>query len=90
MKVLLISPIGQNKFLGGEFYFRLPFLSLPVLAAWTPPEFEVSIIDEKVQEIDFDQDADLVGITVMTSLAPRAYIPQSPKRLNSFFQKKDY
>lgn len=50
-----------------------PKLSLPVIAAYTPPGWDVRLVDEAVQEIDVDQPCDLVGISVMTCYAPRAY-----------------
>ena len=50
-----------------------PKLSLPVIAAYTPPNWDVQLVDEAVQEIDLDQPCDLVGISVMTCYAPRAY-----------------
>jgi radical SAM superfamily enzyme YgiQ (UPF0313 family) len=50
-----------------------PKLSLPVIAAYTPPEWNVVLVDEAVQDIDFNQPCDLVGLSVMTCYAPRAY-----------------
>jgi radical SAM superfamily enzyme YgiQ (UPF0313 family) len=50
-----------------------PKLSLPVIAAYTPPTWEVALVDEAVQDIDFDQPCDLVGLSIMTCYAPRAY-----------------
>ncbi|MEW6490171.1 MAG: radical SAM protein [Thermodesulfobacteriota bacterium] len=73
MKVLLITPVGQSKLLGSSFYFRFPFLSLPTVAGLTPPGVDVRIVDEKVDEIPWEARPDLVGITAMTPLAPRAY-----------------
>lgn len=53
---------------------RLPRLSLSALAAVTPPEVELELIDERVQAFDPDRiSADLVGITTMTYMAPRAF-----------------
>jgi radical SAM superfamily enzyme YgiQ (UPF0313 family) len=52
---------------------RFSLLPLTIVAALTPPEHEVRIVDENVEPLDFDEDADLVGITFMTALAPRAY-----------------
>lgn len=72
-KLLLISPIAEKSFLGGDFYFRLPYLGLLKVAALTPPEWDVSIIDEKVEPLDLHQDADLVGITSMTPAVKRGY-----------------
>ncbi len=48
-------------------------LTLPLIAALTPGEHEVIIVDENVEPIDFDRGADLVGITCLTPTAPRAY-----------------
>ncbi len=50
------------------------FASLPLIAALTPPEYTVSILDENVECIPFDEEADLVGISLShTYQAPRAY-----------------
>jgi radical SAM superfamily enzyme YgiQ (UPF0313 family) len=45
----------------------LPPINLPLLAALTPPKHNVTLIDENVEEIDFDRcsRADIVGITGM-------------------------
>lgn len=48
-------------------------LALLTLAALTSPDVEVTITDENVEPIDFDERVDLVGITFYTCLAPRAY-----------------
>jgi len=58
--------------LGGQGALLAP-LALPTLGALTPPDVEVSLTDENVEPIDFDRNVDLVGITSMTYLAPRAY-----------------
>jgi radical SAM superfamily enzyme YgiQ (UPF0313 family) len=50
-----------------------PKLSLPVIAAYTPADWDVVLVDEAVQDIDFDQPCDLVGLSIMTCYAPRAY-----------------
>ncbi len=72
-KLILISPLAAKSLLGGDFYFKMPYLGLLKVAALTPPEWEVEIIDEKVDGMDFNQHADLVGITSMTPAANRAY-----------------
>ncbi len=68
----LIAPTKQ-----GETYLfnkgLLAPLGLMYLAAYTPPEVEVRLIDENIERIDFSQVPDLVGITTMTATAPRAY-----------------
>ena len=73
MKLLLVAPIAKSKFLGKGFAFNLPFLSLPILATYAPPDVEVTIVDERIEEINFATSYDMVGITIMTPLAPRAY-----------------
>lgn len=52
---------------------QIPSLALMVLAALTPGDFEVTIVDEEIQEIDFDCDVDVVGITLLTTTAFRGY-----------------
>jgi len=50
-----------------------PPLGLLTLAALTPPDCEVRLLDEEVEEIDFDDETDLVGISALTITANRAY-----------------
>ncbi len=47
---------------------NMPVLALPVLAGLTPSEHEVVLIDENIEEIDFDalESFDIVGLTGMT------------------------
>lgn len=71
-RVLLVSPIDKA-ILGEDFYFRFPHLSLPTLAAYTPEGVEVAVVDEKFQAVPENGHYDLVGVTCMTPLAPRAY-----------------
>ncbi len=73
MKILLISPAFRTKLLENVRVLALPPLNLQLIAAHTPEEHEVEIHDEAFDDIDFDKKADLVGITCMTPLAPRAY-----------------
>ncbi len=53
--------------------YSIPQLSLPTIAGLTDERFDVVIVDENIEEIDFEAKTDLVGITTMTALAPRAY-----------------
>ena len=48
-------------------------LGLLIVAALTPPEFEIDFIDENYEEIVFDKDYDLVALSAMTQQATRAY-----------------
>ena len=45
-----------------------PKLSLPVIAAYTPESWSVDLVDEAVQDVNFDHPCDLVGISVMTCI----------------------
>ena len=74
MKVLrLIAPANRDS--GDAPYKKglFPPLSLAAVAAVTPDSWEVEAVDEAVEPHHFDRSADLVGITAITSVAPRAY-----------------
>ena len=51
----------------------MPPLSLPVLAGLTPKSIDVELCDESVDEVNFNTDSDLIGITGNTSQINRAY-----------------
>ena len=48
-------------------------LALPTLAAHTPSDVEVRIADENIEDIDFDEPVDIVGITFLTCYARQAH-----------------
>ena len=73
MNLLLISPLTSKSLLGADFYFRMPTLGLLRVAAATPADWKVRILDEKVEPIDFLCRPDLVGIAGMTPAINRAY-----------------
>jgi radical SAM superfamily enzyme YgiQ (UPF0313 family) len=80
LKILLVLPAGQSvRVVAGRpqvprrKMLRFSVLPLTVVAALTPPQHEVTIVDENVQPLDLETDCDLVGISFMTALAPRAY-----------------
>jgi len=74
MKILLITPRRESKFLKKvENFFYLPRLSMPTVAALTPPNIEVLHIDEHIQKIDYHLNVNIVGITTWTSTAVHAY-----------------
>jgi len=51
----------------------MPQLSLHLLAGLTPSEHEVKVVEEEIENINLDAECGLVGISCMTSNAPRAY-----------------
>ena len=53
--------------------FKLLPLNLAMLAALTPPEIEISLVDDFMEQINFDEQVDLVGISSTTTVASRAY-----------------
>ncbi|MEZ4648977.1 MAG: radical SAM protein [Candidatus Eisenbacteria bacterium] len=57
----------------GPRVFRFSMLPSLYVAASMPPDVETRIVDEDVEPIDFGDDVDLVGISLMTFNAPRAY-----------------
>ncbi len=76
MDIYLVAPDAGRTY--GEPTRRLnkglfPPLGLLAVAALTPPQIKVAITDEALEPVDFDRDVDLVGLTAMTSAAPRAY-----------------
>lgn len=70
-RLLLIYPATHK--LGWVKYFQLPSLSLQQVAAVTPPNWEVTLVDESQDPIPVGRDFELVGITAMTHQATRAY-----------------
>ncbi|MCL5126765.1 MAG: hypothetical protein M1511_20185, partial [Deltaproteobacteria bacterium] len=48
-------------------------LAIPTLISLTPPQHEIRIFDQNIEDIDYTWKADLVGITARTMFADRAY-----------------
>ena len=75
MRILLVYPTtldAQNK----PIKYRkahLPPLSLATIAALTPRQHTVRVVNDLVENLDFSEDCDLVGLTAMTTQAERAY-----------------
>src|SRR5215213_8600899 len=78
IRVALVSPKGPlYRHRGGIFRKSLRYqpLTLTTLAALVPPELnaELTLIDEGIADVPDQLDVDLVGLTVITGTAPRAY-----------------
>jgi radical SAM superfamily enzyme YgiQ (UPF0313 family) len=78
MKIALVSPKGPlYRSRGGIFRKSLRYqpLTLATLAALAPPELDIEFIlhDEGIGDVPLDLAVDLVGLTVITGSAPRAY-----------------
>ena len=74
-RITLVNPRFDASYWGMEYalpFFRrkcnLPTACLPLLAALTPGEHEVTLVDENVEELDYDElaRADIVGVTGMS------------------------
>src|SRR5882757_10038765 len=78
LRVVLISPKGPlYRYRGGIWRKSLRYqpLTLTTLAALVPPEIpvELQLIDEGIADVPLDLEADLIGLTVITGTARRAY-----------------
>ena len=79
-KILLIYPrfpvsfwsFGYIKDIGG-FKAVMPPLGLAILGALIPPEFDVDLVDENIEAIDFDADCDLVALSAMAIQEARLF-----------------
>ncbi len=75
-KLLLILPRHEQGYWGHvskSGKAGMVRLSLSTIAALTPSDWKVEILDSRVTEVDYDQPADLVGITAFTAEIPSAY-----------------
>lgn len=80
MRILLILPAAEafrvrqpGDLVPRRRMLRFSLLSLSMVAACTPPRHQVQLCDENVEAVNLDADVDVVGISFMTALAPRAY-----------------
>ncbi|HDM25131.1 MAG TPA: radical SAM protein, partial [Thermoplasmatales archaeon] len=80
MNILLIEPrlehgIVTYRQMHSPFsiIYGNPSLTLPMVAAATPEGHDVKIVNENYEKINFKEDYDLVGISVLTITAFRAY-----------------
>ena len=80
IKILLIQPKNPETFWTTlstssltKTKSNLAPLGLATVAALTPPDFEVEIVDENVVEIPFDASYDIVGITGYTLHSQRIF-----------------
>lgn len=76
-KILIIQPSHYRNNSDFSLYKTkkrtLAGLTLPYLAALTPRDWRVELVDEQVMDIDFDASADVVAITAWTINSFRAY-----------------
>jgi radical SAM superfamily enzyme YgiQ (UPF0313 family) len=78
LRIVLISPKGPlYRHRGGIWRKSLRYqpLTLTTLAALVPPEIrcDLQLLDEGIHDVPLDLEADLIGLTVITGTARRAY-----------------
>ncbi len=80
MKIYLIKPRFPVTYWGFEYSqdisgvgYTSPPLSLATVAALTPSDIDVEICDENIEEINYDNDCDIVGLTAYLMQGPRAF-----------------
>jgi len=73
MKILLVQPKMIKRPMDTDLKFRMsPSLALLTIMRLTPDGHETTMINENVEEIDYNTKADLVGITITLDILPRA------------------
>src|SRR5580765_2584176 len=77
-RIALVSPKGPlYRHRGGIWRKSLRYqpLTLTTLAALIPPDLapDIQLYDEGISDVPLDLDADLIGLTVITGTARRAY-----------------
>jgi len=70
---LITAESAASRYVRYRRIIRFPQLTMPLLAAYTPPHWRVTHTDEIVQRVRFDRPFSLVAITANTAAAPHAY-----------------
>src|SRR4030042_6415160 len=85
MKIALVIPRNSSESQRSFYDFKFGrtfllsrkhisyLLAIPTLTSLTPPQHEIRVFDENIEDIDYTWKADLAGITVRTMFAQRAY-----------------
>jgi radical SAM superfamily enzyme YgiQ (UPF0313 family) len=72
MKLLLVSPCRDEN-IRMSHSLRIPQIALNIIASLTPAHYDIKIVEEEIEDVNLDEECDIVGISTMTSNAPRAY-----------------
>ena len=78
MKILFINPITKDKNFFPQLIERVTrsyqkSLTFPILAALTPEKHSIDIVEGEINDIIFDEQYDIVGISSITATVPLAY-----------------
>ena len=72
-RALLIFPRERGRRVSTDTWRPFPMLGLTVLASLFPEDWDITIVNEAIEGVDLDAEADLVGVTALTCIADRAY-----------------
>jgi len=72
-KALLINAIDKSLLLAEQPPFPFPVLGIITVAALFPPDWEMEVIDEAIEAVKLDAEANLVGISTLTLDVCHAY-----------------
>ncbi|MDL2206596.1 B12-binding domain-containing radical SAM protein [Eubacteriales bacterium OttesenSCG-928-N13] len=73
MKILLVQPLMNKRPMDTDLKVRMaPSLALLTIANLIPDAHETIIVNENIEKLDLDYDADLVGVTITLDALPRA------------------
>ena len=67
------SNIDLGYLMKGKPYIGTPNSAIPILAALTPSHYHVSFIDDRIENINIEEDIDLVAISSYTPQGSRAF-----------------
>jgi len=73
MKLLLVSPC-QYEHRRFSNSLRIPQISLNIIAALTPTNYEIKIVEEELEDVNYDEDCDIVG-GLMGLARTRGFMP---------------
>ena len=75
MRLLLIqsSHLNPDGTVFKSRHLPYPGLALPLIAALTPGDVDIRIVNDYFEKIDYDDPAEVVGLTAMAPQAPRCY-----------------
>ena len=75
MKITFILPSGGKKIKQKKYLktWQMEPLAIAQLASLTPKDIKLEFFDDRVEEIDYQTDTDLVAINIETYTAKRAY-----------------
>lgn len=63
----------ETSLVGSKKHLYFPPLSVLSLLSYSPRDIHIDVIDERIQDIDYDNSYSLVGITVSTMAAEHSY-----------------